>query len=369
MSHKVSSCEVVVAGGGVIGAACARALAARGLQVTVCEPGPDPAAASPASAGMLAAQVELGDDELRALGVRGRELYDSLALALRESTGIDIGLWRDGIASLALDDASAAALRAAVARQRQAGLRCDWLEPADVAARVPGAAPCRGALFAPEDGAVDPSALTRALLADARARGVTILPAAVDAVTRSADRVTGVRTTAGPVRARHVVIAAGAWSPMIRGLPRPLPIAPVRGQMAATSWPAGTPRAIVYADHGYVLARGADAVLGSTMEDVGFDARVTEQGIAGIRSGAIRLFPALAQRPITRVWAGLRPVTPDGKPILGADPVLGGLWYATGHGRNGILLAGISGEIVGDLVATGTSAVDIAFLGPQRFLS
>src|SRR6266545_4458913 len=176
MSHKVSACEVVIAGGGVIGAVCARAAALRGLRVAICDPGPpsDPAAASPASAGMLAAQIEPPPAEnwLRALAVRARDLYETLAPALLETTGIDIGFWRPGIASVTFDDAGAAALRDAVAAQRQAGLRCDWLEPEDVFERFPGMAPdCLGALFAPEDGAVDPVALTRALLADAQRLG------------------------------------------------------------------------------------------------------------------------------------------------------------------------------------------------------
>src|SRR2546423_4051018 len=111
MSHKVSSCEVLVAGGGIIGAACARALALRGLRVLICEPGPEPAAASAASAGILGPQIERADEWLRALGLRARDLYDTLGPALTETTGIDIGLWREGIAPLAVDGAEARPLR------------------------------------------------------------------------------------------------------------------------------------------------------------------------------------------------------------------------------------------------------------------
>ncbi|HEV8265848.1 MAG TPA: FAD-dependent oxidoreductase [Gemmatimonadales bacterium] len=363
-------------GGGVIGAACARATALRGLRVVLCEPGPDPAAASPAAAGLLAAQIESTDEWFRALGVRGRDLYESLAPALRDSTGLDIGFWRAGVASVAFDYMSAEELREAVARQRQAGLRCDWLEPVDVADRFPGAAPgCHGALFAPEDGAVDPAVLTQALLADAQRLGVTVRRARVKRVVTAHGRATGVALSRATLHAEHVVIAAGAWSPQIAGLPRPLPIEPVRGQMAAAPWPAGTPPAILYCDHGYVLPRGGEALFGSTMERVGFDASVTKVGIAQILSGAARLLPALAPPPptpakrLTRTWAGLRPVTPDGRPILGADPELPGLWYATGHGRNGVLLAALSGEIIGDLLAGKELDVDIAPFSPTRAFS
>jgi len=360
MSHKVSPCEVIVVGGGVIGAACARAAALRGLQVVLCEPGPDRAAASPASAGMLAAQVEPSDAALRALGVRGRDLYEDLALALRETTGLDIGFWRSGIARIAFDDTAALRVRDEVAEQRQAGLRCDWLEPDDVIERFPGAAPgARGALFAPEDGAVDPAALTKALLADARRLGVSVVRERVMRVITADQRATGVALAEGTIDAAHVVIAAGAWSPGIGGLRRPLSVEPVRGQMAAAPWPEGTPPSILYADHGYVLARGGEALMGSTMEHAGFDARVTDVGIDQVVAAAVRLLPTLGNARPTRTWAGLRPVTPDGRPIVGADPETEGLWFATGHGRNGILLAALTGEVIGDLLAHGECEVDI----------
>ena len=368
MSHKVSSCEVLVAGGGIIGAACARALALRGLRVLVCEPGPDAAAASAASAGILGPQIESTDESLRALGLRARDLYESLAAALAASTGIDIGLWRDGIASLAFATDEADRLRDAVAHQRQAGLRCDWLEPEEVSERFPATARCLGALYAPEDGAVDAPALARALRADAQRAGAHTLNARVSRLNTILGRATGVETTAGKIKAEHVVIAAGAWSPRIEHLPRSLPIEPVRGQMAAAPWPANMPRTVLYYDHAYVLARSGEAIFGSTMEHVGFDGRVTESGIRNIVANAKRLLPGLPDVPV-RTWAGLRPLTPDGRPIVGPDPDVRGLWYAAGHGRNGVLLAGLTGDIIADLVSTGSTEVEIASLAPERFTS
>ena len=364
----MTAVDIAVVGGGVVGAACARAAAQRGLQVAVFEPGPDPAAASPASAGMLAAQIEPSDDALVALSVRARDLYEPLAPALRDATGTDIGFWRSGIAAVAFDEPTAGRLREEVARQRQAGLRCDWLEGDEVRERWPGTAPdCQGALFAPEDGALDPQALTRACLADARRLGATLHPEKVEALATADGRAAGVVTGRGTTAAGHTVLAAGVWSPQIRGLPRPLPVEPLRGQMAATLWPGGTPPAILYHDHGYVLARGGDAVLGSTMERAGYDAGVTNEGLAQIFRGAVRLLPSLLTQPVQRMWAGLRPATPDGRPILGPDPAMERLWYATGHGRNGVLLAALTAEIVVDLLTTGQTDVDIAQLGVARF--
>lgn len=368
MSHKVSSCEVLIAGGGIIGAACARALALRGLNVGICEPGPDPAAASAASAGILGPQIERTDESLRALGLRARDLYETLAAALADTTGIDIGLWREGIASLAFDEAEAERLRDAVAHQRQAGLRCDWLESSEVAERFPATAPCLGAMFAPEDGAVDAPALTRALRADAKRLGVRTFSTRVNRLNTILGRVTGVEIPAGKIKAEHVVIAAGAWSTQIDHLPRRLPIEPVRGQMAAAPWPSNMPRTVLYFDHGYVLARSGEAIYGSTMERVGFDGSVTASGIEDITQAARRLLPQLPSTP-ARTWAGLRPLTPDGRPIVGPDPDVRRLWFATGHGRNGVLLAALTGEIIASLVTTGESEIEIASLAPERFTS
>ena len=133
-------------------------------------------------------------------------------------------------------------------------------------------------------------------------------------------------------------------------------------------WPGNMPRTVLYYDHGYVLARSGEAIFGSTMERVGFDGSVTAAGIAEIMAAARRLLPQLPETP-TRSWAGLRPLTPDGRPIVGADPDVRGLWYATGHGRNGVLLAGLTGEIIASLITTGQSEVEIASLAPERFTS
>ena len=364
----VSQSDIAIVGGGVIGAACARAAALRGLQVTLFAPGPDPAAASAASAGLLAAQIESADERLLPLAVRGRDLYQDLAPSLKDTTGTDVGFQAIGIATFAFDEAQGEALFELVAEQRQAGLRCDWLERADLDERWPGVAPdARGALYAPEDGCLDPAALTTALLADARRLGVRVNLEPVQRILTAQGRIMGVATPSGSTPAPHVVIAAGAWSPLLAGLPRRLTVEPVRGQLLAIDWPPGFPAAVFYHGHGYLLPRGSEAILGSTMERVGFDAGTTASGLAEIRRGTSRLCPAIAESPVRRSWAGLRPVTPDGLPILGPDPDVRGLWYATGHGRNGILLAGITGDIIGELLATGATDADITELSITRF--
>ena len=355
-------------GGGVVGAACARAAVLRGLSSVLYEPGPDPAAASPASAGMLAAQIEPDDEALLALAIRGRETYEPLASLLQDTTGIDVGFWREGIASVAFDDAGVERLRGMAGWQRQMGLSCRWLDAAEARDAWPALAPdALGALLAAEDGAIDAPLLTRALRADGERLGVTIRHDRVIGISLHEHQVKGVVTDRGESPARAVIVAAGAWSARLTGLPRALPVEPVRGQLALAAWPAGTPPAILYFNHAYVLARGGKAIIGSTMEHVGFDARVTPEGEAQLRAGAARLFPAFAGQPFERTWAGLRPLTPDGRPILGPDPDTRGLWYAVGHGRNGILLAALTGDVIGDLLIGKELDFDLAPFLIDRF--
>ena len=362
----ITRLDLVVVGGGAIGAACARTAAIRGLSVALYESGPMAGAASPASAGMLAAQIEPGDDWWLALAVRARDRYPALASDLRQTTGIDIGLSRIGIATLAFTPERARTLAADAERQRKAGLHAEWISGREVHVRWPGTAPgCQGALFAPADGAVDAATLTLALTSDAVRRGVMHVRERVERIEHTGGAISGVATVSGHVSARHVVLAAGAWSSHIKGLPRTVPVTPVRGQLLQVAWPLGLSPAILYHDHGYVLRRGNHAILGSTMEQVGFDASVTDTARTEMLAAARRLVPALGAP--NRHWAGLRPITPDGLPIIGADPEVEGLWYATGHGRNGILLAPLTGDTIADLVTSGTTDLDLARLAVDRF--
>jgi glycine oxidase len=360
--------DTIVVGGGAIGAACARELAVSGRRVLVLEPGSTPGQAWRAAAGMLAPQIEAdGADPLLPLGLAARDHYSALANTLREQTGVDVGLWQEGIARVAADETEADRLRGKVDSQVRQGYQCQWLDREDVRRRWPWLGPVMGALWAPRDGALDPTELVRGLLADARTHGASIRAERVTRIEHNGTRVTGVKTEQGSHATPAVVLAAGAWSGSIEGLPRPLPVEPVRGQMAALPWPAGIGRAIVYHKDCYLLARGDEAILGSTMEYVGFRPEVTPDGVARIFSATLALGPGLARGKVRRTWAGLRPVTPDGLPILGPDPKLEGLWYATGHGRNGILLAGLTGVLIRSLLDGETPTLDIKLFHPDRF--
>jgi glycine oxidase len=359
--------DIIIVGGGAVGAACARELSRAGRKVLILERGDAPGAGWRAAAGMLAPQIEAGQgDPLFELGLAGREYYQQLAGPLAQDTGIDIGLWQEGIARVATLECEVPELRSRVAWQRQQGHLCDWFDAAEVRDRWPWLGPTLGALWAREEGALDPERLVAALLADARRTGADAITDQVIALDRHGDRVTGV---IGRERyaADQVIICAGAWSGRLGNLPRPLSVEPVRGQMASLPWPAQIPRAIIYGAGGYLLARGQEAIAGSTMEHTSFDAEVTSAGLARIFTAATALCPALARQDVTRTWAGLRPMTPDGLPILGPEPTARGLWYATGHGRNGILLAGITGVILTRMLAGETGIEHTAPLRPERF--
>jgi glycine oxidase len=360
--------DVIVVGAGPVGAACARELALAGGRVLLVDPGGERGQAWHAAAGMLAPQIETGeDDPLLPLGLAGRDLYPSLAASLQETTAVDIGLWQEGIAWAAATETEAGELKSKVASQRQRGHLSDWLDADEVSARWPWLGPTFGALWAPREGALEPVKLVQALLADAGQHGVRVVQDEATALEQQGNRVAGVTGRAGRYAAADVVIAAGAWSGGISGLPRPLSVAPVRGQMAAFPWPRAARRAIIYGHGTYLLARGSEAIAGSTMEYVGFRPEVTPAGLDGLFAGVTALYPGLVRGEVSRTWAGLRPVTPDGLPIIGGEPRLSGLWYATGHGRNGILLAGITGLIIRQLLAGEQAVEDLSAFSPTRF--
>ena len=363
-----STYDVAIIGGGPVGAACARELARGGRRVLVLEAGGEMGQGWRAAAGMLAPQIEAEvEDPLLELGLAAREHYRSLADELLDSTGIDIGLWQEGIAAVAADEVEAAALRSRVAWQRQQGLLSDWLDAEEVHARWPWLGATQGALWAAHEGALEPERLVEALVADARQSGAELVADRVTGIECRADRVAGVIGSHGRYPAGDVVLAAGPWSPLIEGVPRPLAVAPVRGQMAALPWPAGARRAIVYGRDCYIVARGDEAILGSTMEYVGYRPEVTSAGLGRIFAAATALCPSLNRAEVRRTWSGLRPMTADGLPILGPEPRLQGLWYATGHGRNGILLAGLTGLLIKQLVAGEPTAEDLLPFSPERF--
>ena len=353
--------DVCVIGGGVIGLAAAVAIAETGRTVSLFDERRR-GEASVAAAGMLAPGVERTDGEAQLLMVAGRERYPTYVEMLRERTGIDVPLDRGGILEVIVDPAQGELRRASLAGD------AEWLDAESLARHEPALAPAAGAVLHPRDGAIDNLVLLDSLRQLARRLDrVTVLNEQVTAVRWSDDGSAAVLgASGGTVSCARVVLAAGAWVNEIRGLPRPLPVRPARGQMI--SYAAVPVHHVTYAPAGYVVPRSSSwTVVGATMEYVGFDPSTPSWDASSLERAAAAIAPAFARARRLDHWSGLRPVTPDLLPILGADPEQPSLVYACGHSRNGILLAPITGDVLARVVSGAPTGFDLAPFSVARF--
>lgn len=361
---------VVVIGAGVVGLAAARALAERGVRVLVIETTAVGAQASSAAAGMLAPQAETQEGSpLLPLALRARDRHLELAPELERETGISVGLSQTGLLEVAFTDEDERALASRASWQRALGLPVEALGAAQLQALEPGLSTvARGGLSFAGDRRLDSRLLVRALAASAAARGVRILAGRpVAAIESAAGRVTGVRVGGETIAAAAVVNAAGAWAGALPGDPSPPPVEPVRGQLVAFDVVPAPFRRVVASPRGYLVPRpDGRLIAGSTAERVGFDRSVTAAGLRAVLGIALELSPALADARVAETWAGLRPGTPDGLPVIGAG-ALAGLWHACGLYRNGILLGPLVGELIAALGLGETPPLDLAPFAPARF--
>ncbi len=365
--------EVVVIGGGIVGCATALALSRRGAAVNLVERERPGAAATGASAGMLAPQYEsAGPGPLYHLAVRARDEYDDFVSTVEELSGHSLHARRDGMLVANRTEAEHDVAEADARWQRELGHRAELLAPG-AAAEVQGglSTDVVSWLWLPDEGQVDTQVMVNALPAALAATDIRVVTGSrVDRVLQRQGAVIGVTLDDGrTLDADRVVLAAGAWSDRVEGLPRTVPVRPVRGQMLRFSAGSAALTPLV-ADHDgrYLVPRHDGTVLaGSTMEDAGYDRTVTDEGTVAIHDAVAGLAPALRDaRPAER-WADVRPISADNLPILGPDPELDGLFYATGHGRNGILLGPISGRITAALVMNEEPDADWAPFGIGRF--
>jgi glycine oxidase len=351
--------RVAIVGGGVMGCATALALVERGAEVIVLERAVPGAEASSAAAGILGAQVELHENEEDAtLFTRARAAWGSWAAALRDASGIDVGWRATGVLRVARTDGEHQAIEREVAWQTNRGLRAELLDGRGARQVEPELAPeTLSAAYFPEDAQVDPPALLRALMATlalAPTRGglATVRSGAtVEQILVENERCVGVRLDDGEVRADATVLAAGSWSSLVRGVPSTLPVVrPVRGQIVLLDERPPRVRTIVFGAGGYVVPRGDGHVLcGSTTERVGFRREVTAGGVHAILTSALACVPSLHAAQVAGTWSNFRPHVETGRALVGASP-MPGLFLATGHYRNGILLAKVTADAVASAV-------------------
>lgn len=356
---------MAVVGGGLIGCAIARELARRGRRVVVLERGTLGGEASSAAAGMVAPQAEAEmPGPLLALGLESRRRYPAFVAAVQEESGVDVEYRTGGILYVAFTPAEVRRLARRARWQERLGLRVRELSPG-AARRLCPALPRRLplALHFPDDDRVNNERLVLAVGIAARRAGAVVREGSeVLAIEVRRGRVWGVRTAGGMVEASAVVNAAGAWAGTI-GLPpsvsRP-PVFPVRGQMVVLRAAPGSLGTPLYSQRAYLVPRvDGRILLGSTREHAGFDKSVMAGTAGALLGAAAELAPGLMTASVERVYAGLRPGTPDELPVLGAAPELPGLFHATGHYRSGILLAPLTAAAVADLVIAGRTALPI----------
>jgi len=325
--------------------------------------------ASFAAAGMLAPQAEADNpDEFFQLLCRSRDLYPDWASTLKAETGIDIELDLTGTICLSFNEDEEQELHQRFEWQSKAGLSAERLTTAEVRRLEPQiSASVTGALLFPRDVQVENRRLLAALATSVQVLGVSVMNETnVEEVVVSAGHVSGVQTNKGLIQSPTVVIAAGAWSDLTGAMK--FPVEPVRGQMVCLSAKPQLTRHVIYSPRGYLVPRqDGRLIAGSTTERVGYLKMVTAGGVKSILMNASEISPAIERLPLVTSWAGLRPRAPDGLPLLGPCDEIEGLIYATGHYRNGILLAPLTGELIAETVVDGRISGELATFSPNRF--
>jgi glycine oxidase len=373
MPEFKKTADVAIIGGGVIGLAIARALAQRGLRdVLIVERSSLGAEASSAAAGMLAPQAEADSaDEFFQLCCQSRDLYPAFAQSLHEETGIDIELETSGTLYLAFTEEDERELEQRYEWQSRSGLEVEKLSREMARLLEPAiSADVRAALRFPLDTQVENRRLISALATANEALGVNVVTGvSVDSLNLKRNRINGIETSRGFVACGKVVIAGGAWSSQVinEALPNPH-IEPIRGQMVSFEATPQIARHVIYSARGYVVPRRDGRLLaGSTTEHAGFDKRVTAAGVQSIVASALEIAPAIAALPLASTWAGLRPRAADGLPVLGPCAEIAGVFYATGHYRNGILLTPITAELLASAIIEEEDSPPLQIFSPDRF--
>ena len=368
--------RVAIIGAGVMGLGIAWRLAPRAA-VSVFDRGKAGAGASHAAAGMLAAccEAEPGEEPLVALGRESQARWPAFAEELKRASGVDVELRQEGTLVLALTADDQAEIAHRLEFQRRLDLPLEWLSAAATRAREPHlAGKIAGALFSPQDHQVDNRKLVAALGVAAEAAGAAVHEhRPVREILVQGGEAKGVVLEDGTTAAADIVVlAAGAWSRGIGGLPpdRRPPVRPVKGQMLALKMESAAPllNHVLWAPGAYLVPRrDGRLVIGGTVEERGFDATITAGGMLTLLEAAWRAIPAIEELPIDEIWVGHRPGSRDDAPILGRGP-LEGLFYATGHHRNGILLTPVTADAMARLILDDAVEPAIKPFGLERFL-
>ena len=357
MHHPSSHPDICIAGAGIIGLSLALELHHRGHRVTVLDQGDPLAEASTAAAGMLAAQDPDNPPQLRPLADLSLSLYPAFLDRLYNFSGIRVPFQtHTTLQSLHPNHSS-----------------INELTPEDLSHLLPALIPTGHRFILLDEHSLDPRQLAIALLAAIHTTTVDLRPQTSILSTRSANNSIEVTTSTGTVHSSRFVDCTGAWATTTSRLCH-LQITPRKGQMVAVALPPSLPlHFVVRTSDIYIVPRTTSpgavrAIIGATVEDAGFDKTVHSADIAHLRSLAVSLIALLADAPELEAWAGLRPATPDGLPLLGAIPTRSHHHIATGHYRNGILLAPATALVMAQTILAEPTSLDLSSFSPTRFL-
>lgn len=367
--------DVVIVGGGIIGGSIAFELSRRNLRVAVLDRQELMREASWAAAGMLSPAPDCpAAIPLVPLGRASLLIYPHFIADVEEATEIPTGYRTEGTVEALFQGDAERELSTLVALHHGLGLACEAL-PLDEAHMMEPALgrDARAAAFLPAEASVNTRALAAAVLAAAKAGGADLRPGVeVISLAQDGNRCTGVKTADGETFvARHVVLAAGSWTSQLKQAAPYAPTKPVRGQMVALRNSGPLIHRVLRSEYGYIVPRDKSnpqtLVAGSTLEHVGYEKAVTSGGLEQILTAVNEIAPGLACAEILETWSGLRPGTPDELPILGPTDVEG-LVIATGHYRNGILLAPITAKLIAEYITDGKPSISLDEFSPLRFL-
>lgn len=381
MKRDGGSFDVAVVGAGVIGLSAAWRIAQEGASVALVERGEPGQQTSRVAAGMLApvAEAAYGEERLLELTMASAAAYPAFIEELEAASGRSTGHIAGGALHVALDRDEAAELKRRRDFLTGLGLEVEWLGPSACRELEPGLAPgFHGGIRVAEEALVDPRLLTAALAAASAALPVTFISGEVAELLQDDGRATGLRLAEGrTINADRVVVATGSWAGSGTWLPPELrpPVRPVKGQIVelaprpGVAGPGPVCSGILATERVYLVPR-ADGrlIVGATVEEQGFDTTVTAGGVYELLREGYRALPDLAEMELVEATAGLRPASPDNLPIIGEDPLLPGLIHASGHYRNGILLAPLTGQAVADLVADRPLGLGLEHASPARFV-
>ena len=368
----MASSDIIVVGAGIVGAAVAYELARRGAAVRIVDERPVGMGATQASAGVLAPYLEAREDSpFLALTVRSLDLFDEFIPRVSAESGIPVPYKRTGTIDVAASADDMRAIEANAATLARRGVRAALLDANGVRAEEPHvSADAVGGLLIETHGFVAAGELTRALVAAARAHGAQLVEQSrVERIAATRDAAV-VTTNRGSLSAGAVVFAPGSWAGQIAidGVTAPIPVRPVRGQLMALAWNAAPLRRVTWSSRCYMVPwDDGTLLLGATVEEAGFDERATVAGVRDLLDAACEIVPQAWSAGFRGARVGLRPATSDGLPIIGASSVVPNLMYATGHYRNGVLLAPLTARLVADAMLESRVDPLLAAVSPSRF--